>query len=130
MSLLPDEILLSSNSSIQAIIVSRLILNLKRAGNNRGLSSDESTFRTMTGLDPPIFVADPLLSNIGAPVRMGDFFDEDESRFGTEISQVGEDRDNNKVEKNSDGHCDAEELEDDIRQKREGDVEMNMHMRS
>lgn len=55
-------------------MLNRLVLNLSHAANSR----EDTEFRSRTGLDPPVFASNPILGNIGAPLRMlpDDFYDD------------------------------------------------------
>lgn len=48
-------------------MVNRLVLNLSRAVNVRG-----ETFQTMSGNPEPVFAANSILGNIGAPLNIED----------------------------------------------------------
>ena len=56
-------------------MTNRLVLNLSHTANTR----EDSEFRTRTGLEPPIFVNNSILGNIGGPLRtLPDGFEDDE----------------------------------------------------
>ena len=53
---------------LQWLLVSRLILNLKRKGS----SAETAVGNIASRLPEPVFAANSFLGNIGAPLRVGD----------------------------------------------------------
>ena len=65
-------------------MVNRLVLNLSHTANAR----EHSTFRSRTGIEPPLFATNSMLGNVGAPVRTS-FEDDIDFRQGEEGNPIG-----------------------------------------
>ena len=75
-------------------MVNRLILNLKQAGRpdvqNDSMFPDQTQTAFGSGLEQLVFAENPLLGNIGAPVRTG-YTDEDDFFANTQSTRTGKD---------------------------------------
>lgn len=73
------------SSSIGWVVVNRLMLNLKRTSYNHELNTFPD-YTTITGLPEPYFASNSFLGNLGAPLRVGTEYNEEDNNADGGVS--------------------------------------------